>query len=278
MTTEQDETPKELRMTDTDTYSLSKSLNWSSLKHMATSPLEYQWRIGHPEPPKTTYLMGNAIHCRGLEPEKFNDRYALCDITRNKRHKAYQEWMEENEGKKPLKQSEMDNAKHAGDAVLAHGVAAEILKGCRHEEPLSWTDPDTGLKCKGRTDAIRPEFVVDLKTSQDPSPRAFTRDAAKYLYHGQLSFYHQGALTLRKIDGKITPYIIACAKEPPYDVAVYTMKPDDLHAGRQLCLSLMRKLEECLASDLWPGCAPDLQYLELPSWAPGFDDEQQGDW
>lgn len=251
-------------------YDSSKRLNWSSLKHLHTSPLLYRWRIDHPEPPKPQFVIGSAIHCRVLEPEEFDNRYALCPVKRDKRHNAYQEWLAEHLGREPLNADEMETAKAAGDAVLAHPVAARILKNCRHEEPLMWTDPDTGLECKGRVDAISPEYIVDLKSDRDPSPRKFNRHAAEMLYHGQLAMYQTGAMALRKIDGATTPYIIAVAKDPPYDVAVYQMKPEDLAAGRALVVSLMRKLEECIAADWWPGCAPDLQYLDLPPWTPGL--------
>ncbi len=259
-------------------YGKIKAVNWSSLKHMHKSPLEYKWRTEHPEPRKPEYLLGSAIHCRVLEPDELENRYALCEVRRNKRDMKYKDWLEENEGKEALNAKEWDHVHRSGLAVLNHRVAAEVLDGCRCEEPLSWDDPDTGLQCKGRVDAIGPRYVVDLKTSKDPSPRAFTRDAASYMYHGQMSLYHTGATAMGKTDGKEMPYIIAVAKEPPYDVAVYRMKPEDLHAGRALCLSLMGRLQECIASDMWPGCAPDLQYLDLPPWAAGPREQDQEAW
>jgi hypothetical protein len=52
------------------------------------------------------------------------------------------------------------------------------------------------------------------------------------------------------------------------------MKPHDMEAGRTLCVSLMRRLLECQAADMWPGVASGVQYLELPQWAPGrYDDD-----
>lgn len=259
-------------------YQSIRALNWSSLKNMAKSPLEYQWRIDHPEPDKTCFIMGGAIHCLVLEPEKFNERFALCEVKRDKRHTAYQEWLDKNEGKRPLTVAEWDHAHQAADAVARHDVAKTILDGCRHEESLTWDDPDTGLQCKGRVDAICPDYVVELKTSRDPSPRAFTRDAASMLYHGQIAFYHYAATTLRLIDGKTTPYFVVVDKEPPFDVACYAVKPIDLDAGRNLCLTLMRKLEACIASDMWPGVAPDLLYLELPGYAAGREDYNMEVW
>jgi hypothetical protein len=259
-------------------YEKIRGINWSSLKRLAVSPLEYKYRIDHPEPPRPAFLLGSAIHCAVLEPDRFDERYALCEVRRNKRDTAYKEWLAEHGDMEALNTKEMAHVKGAAEAVLSHRVADQVLSGCRHEEPLVWDDPDNGFRCKGRVDAISPAHVVDLKTDRDPSPQKFARHAAEMMYHGQLSLYQTGAITLKKIDGKTPPYIIAVAKEPPYDVAVYQMKPEDLAAGRTLCLSLMRKLEECVVADMWPGCAPDLQYLDLPRWAAGLQSDEEEVW
>ncbi len=256
-------------------YDEIKALNWSSLKYLAVSPLEYRYRVDHPAPRKTAFLLGGAIHCRTLEPDVFASRYAVCEIRRDERTHAYQDWLAEHVGIVPLKPDEMDRVIGAAEAVHAHRVAAEILRGCRHEEPLTWTDPETGLSCKGRVDAIGP-YVADLKMTRDPAPRAFGRAAASYLYHGQLAYYHHGAVAAHKIDGTRGPYVIAVGGEPPHDVAVYQLSADDLAAGRALCVSLMHRYMECVAADLWPGCAPDLLPLGLPPWAPGFEAPEEG--
>lgn len=256
-------------------YDDIRALNFSTLKHLHVSPLFYRYRIENPEPRKDFYIIGLAIHCWVLEPDKFDERYAVCDITRNERNADYKEWIDEHYGMTALRPHEMETAKRAGDAVLAHSEARRALKGCRHEEPLVWTDPDTGIRCKGRVDAISPVRIADLKSTQDIAARKFYDQAAKLLYHGQQSMYHTGATVLRKIDGKETPEIISVEKLPPYDVAVDRMKPEDLAAGRTVCLQLMRRLLECQAANYWPGKAPDLRYMDLPPYAAGLSPESE---
>jgi hypothetical protein len=259
-------------------YNEIKAVNFSSLKYLARSPKLYKYRIDHPEPPKPEFLIGNAIHCRVLEPEEFDNRYAEWDVLTKKGDKlaprrgaALDEWKVLRSGAEPLLPAEMEAVKFAGDEVWADPDASEVLKGCRHEEPLTWTDPETGLKCKGRVDGIKPSCVVDLKSARDPAPWAFKASAGRMLYHMQLSMYQTGATVLRKIDGKTLPYIIAVEKEPPFDVVTYQLKPEDLDAGRQLTVKLMRKLEACIEADYWPGVAPGLQLLDLPPWTPGLE-------
>lgn len=262
-------------MTD---YSTIKALNWSSLKHILRSPKYFRWRVDHPEPRKLAFLLGGAIHAKVLEPDTFDSRYALCLVRRDGRTEAYQEWMCEHPGAEPLNAKEMEVVLGAAAAVRDHREARELLDGCRHEEPLVWDDPDTGLACKGRLDAINSELVIDLKMARNIAEREFAAAAARYGYHAQLAgFYHAGAVALRKIDGKIPPKIIAVEPEPPHDVAIYQLSFDDMQAGRNLVVSLMRRYQECMASDYWPGAVPSLTQLQLPSWAPGFIEESE-DW
>lgn len=258
---------------------MADALNWSTLKHLAKSALHYRWRIDHPEPDKPSYLWGRGVHCALLEPDEFDLRYIVYDGKRDARVKAYQEFLAEHPGVDPIKQHERDSMLAAADSVRRHPVAWGILKHCRYEESLTWTDADTGLLCRGRLDAICPEYIADLKTSRDISPRAFPRDCARYMVHGQVGgMYQHGATVLRLIDGTVSPYIVAVDTEPPHDVAAYQMSAEDVAAGRQLVVSLMRQLEACIASGIWLGQVPDLQQLQLPPWAPGFGGNETEEW
>lgn len=261
-------------MTD---YDKIQALNWSSLRHLATSPLLYRYRQDHPEPRKKSYVIGNAIHTAVLEPEKFAERYAVFDGTR--RGPAWKEWLAKHPGKESLKPPELAAVEAAAKAVSDHRVAADIFRGGRREEVLTWTGPG-GLLCKGRVDYIRPDVVADLKSvGRDVSPRKFGRDAAEYLYHGQLAWYHDGAIAAGKIPANAPPpLIVAVQSKPPFDVAVYQLSYEDLDLGRSLYAGLVQTLQECIAADYWPGCAPDLEQLTLPPWTPGVDaTEEIGD-
>lgn len=248
-------------------YAEIKAVNWSSLRHMITSPLLYRWRIDNPEPPKTTFTLGSAIHCAILEPEKLDARYAVFDGTR--RGKAWDEWQAEHPGVESLKPDEMARVQSVAHAVLSHKEASRILRGGRAEEVTEWTDPETGIKCKGRLDYTRPDFIVDLKSSRDVDPRRFSRSAAEYSYHGQVSFYGDGATVAGKIPGDHPPYIVAMQSDEPFDVAVYELPQEVIIAGRTLYRALLRRLAVCIETNMWPGAVPDVALLDLPPWAEG---------
>ncbi len=290
-------------MTD---YGAMAGVNWSSLKHIHTSPLLYRWRLDHPQPTTDTFVRGGAIHCGVLEPHRFASRYAVYDDKRDDRVAAWRDWQAAHPGVQTFKSHELRNVIASTLAVHQHKTArrllgsrrvenvdeslllqnAEVLSpgwelrryevsGGRVEAPTTWVDPDTGLVCKGRFDFIRPTCVLDLKSTTDPEPIEFGKAAARYLYHGQLAWYHFGAIAARLIPKDAEPpYVVAVQSSEPYDVVCYQMNWMDLGAGRELCLRLMERLQTCIESDYWPGIADGLEQLQLPSWAPGLATEE----
>jgi len=250
---------------DLSAYDTIRAVNISSLKNLERSPLYYRYRLENPEPRKQAFVIGGAFHCAALEPDRFDERYAVFDGTR--RGAAWEEWKGEHPGVESLKPDELETVQAMARAVRSHRVARNLLRGGRHEEIVVWTDPTTGLACKGRVDLIRPEFLLDLKATRDPSPRFYPRAAFNYGYITQVAWYHDGAVAARLLDGKVNPYVIAVENEAPYDVAVYQLDDEALAVGRSIYQRLMRRLVECIEADYWPGCAPDVQTLRVPRWA-----------
>lgn len=260
----------------TANYNAIPAVNWSSLKHLARSPLHYRHRLGAPEPDKAAYALGRAVHCAVLEPEQYGTRYAPPWETMDRRTTAGKASWAAYEaalgGREPLTAAIAATADGCAAAVYAHPVARELLRGGEAEVPLTWTRD--GLACKGRLDYLRPDLLVDLKTSdpRDLTPRRFRSAAAGYLYHGQLAWYHDGAIAAGRLPADAPPArIVVVETDPPHDVACYYLDPADLAIGRALVARLLRIYADCTAADWWPGCAPDLLPLQLPGWAPGGD-------
>ncbi len=282
-------------MMDFTDYAKIPAINFSILKHMSVSPRMFRYRLTHPEPRKKTWILGGAIHCVVLEPEAFADRYLTLDAetvkgiapARNsKEGKAlvgeHPEWatdkMTSDEyqaacvaitypGKEILSASQHATCLAAGEAVREHRVARELLRGGLAEESLTWTDDRTGLQCKGRLDYLRPDLVIDLKSSRDPSPSKFERDAVNYGYAAQVAFYQDGASAALRITGERRPCVIAVRTKDDFDVAAFQLTEEALGMGRMIYRSLLQRVEECTAANYWPGVAPELRSLNLPPWA-----------
>ncbi len=266
-------------------YESTPGLNWSSLKHLAVSAKLLIWRAAHPRPDTPAFARGRAIHCAILEPERFGRVYVakpdLGDGRTRAGKAAKAEWLETvPDGAEVLSASEYDLVERCAAAVAAHPRAAELLAHGRAEETITWTDEGTGIRCKGRVDYIRPNAILDVKTSRQETLRQMRADFARYLYHGQMAYYHLGAKTAGVIpDDADRPYVVVVQTCEPYDVIPMQMNPLDLDAGIRLVRSLLRRYQDCQAAGWWPGIAPEVVEMELPGWAEsGDDDDEREDW
>ena len=251
--------------------------NWSSLKHIYTSPLLYRHRIDHPEPDTNVFAFGSCAHTAALEPGKLESRFAPYEGQRSRRDGEpvgkYKEWVEGNPGVRALRPHEYEHAKACAAALRDHPEAIKWITGGRAEVVTQWVEPVSEVKAKGRIDYLRGR-VIDIKTTTDVSEHKIGTAAARYLYHGQLAWYHVGAITANLIPANAPPpIIISVEKEPPHDVACDELSWEDLAAGKDLYLTLVHRLLACIETKTWPGKAPSLRQLKLPAWAPGLGEE-----
>ena len=137
------------------------------------------------------------------------------------------------------------------------------------EKTIIWDDLATGAPCKARPDFVTQRmgstFIVDLKTTEDASPRGFSRSAYKYRYHVQAAFYLDG---YEQAHG-VTPeafIFIAVEKNPPYLVACYIYGPEDLSLARETYRANLATYLECRNSNSWPGYPEIINPLELPNY------------
>jgi len=151
------------------------------------------------------------------------------------------------------------------DAVHAHPVAAKLLRGCKFETTVEWTDPSTGIACKCRPDAVKKRTLVDLKTARTIDARKFGRNAYDLGYFGQMAFYAEGLAVSTGV-GDWEAFLIAVEADQPHDVAVFHIDPDSLYAAGVKAHELLERVAECRESGQWPGRYEDTQTMELPPW------------
>lgn len=159
------------------------------------------------------------------------------------------------------------------DAARAHPVASRLLlERGRNEITIEWEHERTGTQCKSRVDRLC-SALVDIKTTRDPSPQSFSRDAGKYGYALQLAFYAEACRVAGL--GELPVKIIAAQNCEPYDVVVYDLDEEILSHGREQYELALMKLVNCNESQEWPGVAPNEEVtLRLPAWmSPSLEDE-----
>ena len=243
-----------------DTTKVSKS----GLDLINKSPLHYWNRYLNPKSveKKTAALtVGGAFHCRILEPGEWGKRYAIAPSTDRRTKDGKEIWTRFQENHKDYEIITRDEdymIERMTDAIWAHNQASLILKKLTITEQV-FTHDD--LKCK--PDGITSlNIVVDLKTTDDASPYAFGRSAAKYRYDVQAALYTD----VLEANGHIVEgfVFIAVEKNPPYAVAVYVIEDEDIARGREKYLENLKTWRECKATNKWPGYT--MGKLMLPNY------------
>lgn len=271
-------------------YQAAEGLNWSRLKHAVRSPLHYRAALAGELRDSSVGPEYSAMHAAILEPQTFATAYgtwpgrrAGADFEAAQAADPRRVW---------LSQGEADLVAAVRDAVHAHPVGGPLVRGvgaarALPELSMYWTE--SGRRMKGRGDLVLvfPDEVVliDLKAVPSIRPRQIAAEVTRRLYHAQLAHYAAGlgaclgALGLRR---PIRGLILAYETRPCPDVAVYDLGTADsdgpLWVGAEVRGEALAAVEAAEVSGVWQGQAPDLQPLNLPSWAyDEADDESAGD-
>lgn len=295
-----------------DAYAAIEALNWSTLKYVWTSPKLLQWRRDHPREDTRALALGRMIHVAVLEPEKWRTSYVVSPDWSEELGPKPKQPTKPGPNSRPATLTNWDaylrdvaaweaprvewECQHAfaevvtaehyalvercAEAVLGHRVAAELLRGGRAEETVTWTDEEHGIACKMRGDFIRPTMFCDLKTTRHGDLRRINAAMGDLLYHGQLAWYHQGTRAARVLPhDSERPHVVWVQTTEPYDVVAMRMSGLDLDRGIDLTRALLRRYVECQAADWWPGIAPELVDSDLPRWAPSAEaGAEEVDW
>ena len=233
-------------MTDTD-YHNHPAVSVHQLMRLLRAPALYAHDRTTPQQPSAAMRLGSLVHCAVLEPQAVAERYAAWD------------------GPSIAKSSAISAA------VRAHPSALAILESLDAiESPIFWRDPATAIACRSKPDGVRlahrdAPLIVDLKTTQDASAKAFARSAVNFLYHMQAAAYiravdlHHGTQGTRFV-------IIAVETTPPHLVAVYELSPGLISAGVELLDRALRLYADCELTGNWPGYPDSVQTLDAPAW------------
>lgn len=258
-----------------ETYFACPRISHSKLEVFRGSVADYHGRYvvqTIPDtPPTDSMILGTAVHTLLFEPDRIKERVAiLADV--DLRTKAGKEALEAVRVAVPgvpvIRQKAYDLASAMVGAIRASDVAMSKLdnKDAKHEMSVRWTDGNK-LRLRSRLDMVAPGIVCDIKTCDDPSPYAFSRNCVNYGYFRQADFYQDAAFALFDVPAEF--FFVAVGSSPPHEVAVYRPHAGDLRIARRQNQALKRRLMDCLDFDNWlsPWTA-EIQTLKLPSWAP----------
>lgn len=242
-------------------YKAINAVNKSTLWWLRKSPAHYQWALTAETPDTPAMKFGRAVHAAILEPEKYaSDFVTFFGDRRTKAGKEeYQALIDS--GKEIISIEDAETV-----LGMVHAIPRrvfEMISMADKEKALLWTDPESGVECKGRLDAIRNGLVIDYKTTTDASTDAFSREAMRYGYDLQAAMY----LTAAELNGygKCDFVFIAQEKAAPFAVNIIRASDGFIERGLWIMRDLLKKWKECNDSGEWPGYGEN--NLIIPEWA-----------
>lgn len=260
-------------------YRQANALSQSDLKTILKSKKHYVNRdkLRHET---ASMKLGTAFHAAILEPMKFKENYLQLPNCMpngeaiNRRKKAHKEYLEqialENPTKITLTDDEMDSLTGMLNSILEHDLANSLFKDGLAETVSFWQNE--GQNCKGKADYFHAKHpllgdrvLVELKTAQDGSHVAFSREVVKRNLDFQAAWYQQGF----NADRVIT---VVVETKFPYPIAVYSMDLW-LDSGRNKIKKAFRLLKEFENDGIADGYTRSIEDLPVPDYVASMSDE-----
>ena len=246
---------------------LSRSTAWNLL---TTCPQKVRHELNYPKASTPAQILGSAFHSATLEPEKFDDEFAVKPDEidgqgpRTKHYKEAFEIMQKNEPDKSwLAPSDYDLVMDMAASALDHPILRTHMSESRSIIEGTGRFEMEGAKCKVRPDLYNPlaGVVLDLKSTLDASPKGFAKSVRQWGYTFQACWYMHG---LRLIGEKPRQFIfLAVEKFPPFLTAAYTITASEIDKQLGNMEKAWQLWANCENSGIWPGYTDEITTLEL---------------
>jgi hypothetical protein len=250
-------------------YHRHGSVSKSQLDQFARSPAHYLASLTTPRKETAAMRIGSLFHGLVLEPGRVRIAVApVCDKRTKDGKATWKAFCLENAGAEIVTADEGEMLSGMVASVRAHPAASRLLSGPGIAEGSCWWhDEQSGELCRCRPDFYRQDLgiIVDLKSTEDASPKEFARSIANYRYHMQSAFYQDGVEVAT--GGFIKGFVfVAVEKKAPYAVAVYQLDMQGVEAGRVEYKRLLLDLADCKASGKFPAYSERIETISLPAW------------
>lgn len=257
----------------------------SAAKSILKSPAHYEWEYLKKHRKKSRALdIGHAVHANVLGTGKHAvpvpDKY-ITDSGRRSTSKDAVAWESEQEasGLIVVTKDEFTAINAMAENVLAHpDVRPALEQDGQPEVSMFASDPETGLRCRGRFDFMPDSHhvAIDLKTAEDASLRGFTRAIEQWSYEVQHGHYMDVSRWLGL--GIEDMVFVVVEKSPPFSVNVIQLDRDWVGMGAARAAEARARYMRCSASGEWPGYPLGVKIASPPPWAVSrFQDEQNED-
>lgn len=167
-----------------------------------------------------------------------------------------------NEGKTVLSAEDFDRLDGMLYSMVKSKTALHLFTGGVAEQSVFWKDPKSGVLCRCRPDYLRTDgIIVDLKTTEDASPRGFKKAVRNYQYDLASAFYLRGVSHV--LGEPLNEYVhVAVEKKAPHGIGMYTLSDGALLRADQEIERLLELFAECQAKNEWPSYPDSIQNLD----------------
>lgn len=257
-----------------EVYHARPEISASGMKVLLRSPKAFRAIGEEPERKRSQFALGTAVHTRvlgtGLPVVEIPD-HLLSGEYRSVSSKAAKEWVAnaEREGQVPLKPKDYLLTVKASDAILMHPKARPLLEqGGVSEVSMFATDPDSGVRLRGRSDRIAGLSILDVKTTTSLATRKLQMTVDDFSYDLSMETYRY---LFELITGQVADpaVLIFVEKDPPYDVRVVRLEEDEWsEGGWQKLRRALDVFARCTAEGVWPGVDEEgpVEGLPAPGW------------
>ena len=242
---------KDHNLTHHNYYTDTEYISNSMLNNLTgKSPEYFKYMLDNPQPSTPAMKFGSALHMNVLQPEEFNNYYAITPKfdKRTKQGKAdYEEFTNNNMFKTIISEQDNELIQRMTDRLFKDYEAHRLLLNGIKEHIIAWENEEYDVKCRGMLDVYREDvgIIVDLKTTQDSSYYGFANSVKKFKYYKQAAFY----LDAVRADEF---YIVAVEKSAPFNINIIQIGDDLLDRGRELYNRDLEIYKYCLDNDYWP--------------------------
>lgn len=259
-------------------YQLIPRHNQTTLKRwlsLGDIPSEFAyWRDSQHDDEKDCFLVGQALDCLLLEPDKYNDRFAVGPVGNRQTKAGKEAWadfLKISCNHQILTASQGHLVSKMADALKNSQKVSDVFKHCQKAVLIADL---FGFPCKGEVDlwdgGKKTEHIWDVKQLKDVSRKGFKKAFIEWGYDIQATFYLSLAMSL---GFEKTIFSFICVKNsPPYTVRVHSFEPktkprhDLLY---NICLSeiqtSLEELDRRIKSDDFKD-DDDWESIDIPEW------------
>ena len=204
----------------------------------------YSWKNKKALEQTPALLEGRVQHTVFLEHHKFDEEFVIQPNVdrRTKAGKAdYEDFLASVGNRTPITQDLYDVCMKRRELVK------DYIPSATDKAELTLVFEWHGAPFKARFDWYDGEYVWDLKTCRDASPRGFKQAINAFNYHMQAALYVDAA---RALDLPAKGFkFLAQEKQDPFPYVVYSMHPEALKYAQARNEQALALIQECVANN-----------------------------